>query len=81
MFALTPREWSKDAACAEIGPVDYAFFPDSGSGGYNMAREVCDRCPVRYECLQDALDRDEQWGMYGGLTPNERKALKTDGAA
>ena len=32
-------------------------------------------CPIRTRCLQEALERDDQHGIWGGLTPNERKAL------
>jgi len=41
---------------------------------YAIAREVCNVCPVWKECLNDGTD--EQWGMWGGLTPLERSALK-----
>lgn len=40
---------------------------------YSIAREVCRRCPVWRDCLDDGAD--ERWGMWGGLTPVERKAL------
>jgi len=43
---------------------------------YAIAREVCHVCPVWKECLKDG--NDEQWGMWGGLTPLERTALKTN---
>ncbi|MDQ3349750.1 MAG: WhiB family transcriptional regulator [Acidobacteriota bacterium] len=43
------------------------------------AKAICGRCPVRAECLQSALsvpaDLDRA-GVYGGLDPAERKALR-----
>lgn len=33
-------------------------------------------CPVRNECLKDALDRDEEHGIAGGFSHRERNALK-----
>lgn len=42
---------------------------------YTIAREVCKRCEVWRECLDDGLE--EKWGMWGGLTPHERTALTT----
>lgn len=39
------------------------------------AKEVCEACPVRAECLEDALARREPDGIWGGLTADERRAL------
>lgn len=36
------------------------------------ALEVCARCPVSWECLSFALDRDDRWGIWGGVLPEER---------
>jgi hypothetical protein len=38
---------------------------------YEMGRVVCSTCPVWEECLEAGVD--ERWGMWGGLTPKERK--------
>jgi WhiB family transcriptional regulator, redox-sensing transcriptional regulator len=43
---------------------------------YRQARKLCSRCPVKSECLTVALANDEQFGVWGGLSPNERKGLK-----
>jgi WhiB family redox-sensing transcriptional regulator len=43
--------------------------------------EICRGCPVRAECLASALERDERYGLWGGLTPNERAALLKTGAS
>lgn len=40
----------------------------------NAAKEVCQRCPVRAECLQHALEANERFGIWGGLTPLERRS-------
>ena len=32
-------------------------------------------CPVRAECLAEALDNEIEWGVWGGLTERERRAL------
>lgn len=39
------------------------------------AKEVCGACPVRAECLEDALARREPDGIWGALTADERRAL------
>lgn len=45
----------------------------------NEAKKVCARCPVAALCLQWALDRNEGWGVWGGMTELERRALKRRG--
>ena len=43
---------------------------------YSIARELCRRCPVWETCLEDSQKPPlETWGMWGGLTPQERGAL------
>jgi len=39
------------------------------------ARAVCSACPVRLECLADALDNRMDFGVWGGMTERERRAL------
>lgn len=46
------------------------------SAFYDQARSVCLACPVREECLNHALDEKERWGMWGGLTPIERRRIE-----
>ncbi len=42
---------------------------------YDRAVEVCQRCPVRSRCLNQALNAGETLGVWGGLTPTQRAAL------
>jgi len=67
-----PRPWQDDALCKETDPE--LFFPDTG-GSTRAAKAVCMRCPVRVECLLDAMQRKERYGIFGGLTENERRKL------
>jgi WhiB family redox-sensing transcriptional regulator len=64
-------QWSKDAACRSVDP-DELF---AGSAGQNRAKAVCTGCPVRTECLADALDNRVEWGVWGGMSERERRAL------
>jgi WhiB family redox-sensing transcriptional regulator len=41
----------------------------------NRAKVVCATCPVRTECLADALDNRVEYGVWGGMTERERRAL------
>ncbi|SOR76592.1 Transcriptional regulator WhiB4 [Streptomyces chartreusis NRRL 3882] len=41
----------------------------------NRAKAVCTGCPVRTECLADALDNRVKFGVWGGMTARERRAL------
>jgi len=55
------------------------WFPVRG-GDYSRARAICRACPVRLECLSDAIatepgSLDERHGMRGGLTPPQRHRL------
>ena len=45
------------------------------------AKAVCRNCPVWAECLGYALERDEAFGIWGGLSPRERRHLKLQAVA
>lgn len=70
--------WHRDAVCAQTDPE--AFFPEKG-GTTRPAKAVCEGCTVRVECLQWALDNDERFGVWGGLSDRERRRLKRGEAA
>lgn len=65
--------WKEDALCASTDPE--AFFPEKG-GSTREAKRVCAACDVRVECLEFALDHDERFGIWGGLSERERRRLK-----
>lgn len=64
-------EWPRQAACGNDAP-DSLFV--SGAAQHR-AKSVCKGCPVRTECLADALDNRVEFGVWGGLTERERRAL------
>ena len=78
-LARLEEPWRDRAACEGMG-CDL-FFPEPtaipGVQGwrtsYDAAKVICDRCPVRQECLEEALRYHEAHGMWGGLTPRQRK--------
>jgi len=66
-------EWMADGLCQQVdGEV---WYPEKGSSNRD-AKRVCLACPVKAECLQYALDNDEQFGVWGGLSSAERRKLR-----
>ena len=64
--------WTENAACR--GMSQDVFYPEDGSR-YPVARRVCADCPVRQQCLNEALEMETyhaRYGMFGGMSPNER---------
>jgi WhiB family redox-sensing transcriptional regulator len=72
-YAPGDESWRQDALCAETDPE--AFFPEKG-GSTREAKRVCVGCPVRMQCLEYALDNDERFGIWGGLSERERRRVK-----
>jgi WhiB family transcriptional regulator, redox-sensing transcriptional regulator len=68
-------DWRDRALCAEVDPE--LFFPDKGESS-RPAKRVCAACEVRAECLQQALDRGERFGVWGGLSERERRVLERE---
>jgi WhiB family redox-sensing transcriptional regulator len=65
--------WQERALCAQTDPE--AFFPEKG-GSTREAKRICTTCEVRAECLEYALEHDERFGIWGGLSERERRRLK-----
>ncbi|GAB3499873.1 hypothetical protein GCM10027572_36100 [Flexivirga lutea] len=70
--------WREQAACRGENPE--LFFPVGTSGPalqqIERAKEICRHCPVAAQCLAAALAGGEDAGIWGGLTAEERRALK-----
>ena len=64
-------EWFSRAACRTTDP-DELFVQGAAQ---NRAKSVCMACNVRTECLADALDHRVEFGVWGGMTERERRAL------
>ena len=69
----SPLAWQVDALCAQTDPE--AFFPEKG-GSTRDAKRVCTSCEVKSECLEYALQNDERFGIWGGLSERERRRLR-----
>lgn len=68
-----PEDWTERALCAQTDPD--AFFPDVGQTTRH-AKRTCAACEVRTECLEYALTHDERFGVWGGYSERERRALR-----
>ena len=70
----TEAGWRAGASCRNL-PADM-FFPDpADDAGRKRAIRVCERCPVRAECLGEALRNNEPHGIWGGYGPIARQRL------
>ncbi len=70
--SLWGAEWMRDGLCAQTDPD--SFFPDKGKSN-REAKQVCMSCPVRAECLEAALERNERFGVWGGMSERERRRV------
>ena len=64
-------DWASRAVCKEARP-DELFVRGAAQ---NRAKQMCAGCPVRSECLAEALDNAIEWGVWGGMTERERRAI------
>jgi WhiB family redox-sensing transcriptional regulator len=73
-----PMDWRDKAACLTADPE--LFFPVGNTGPavdqIDKAKAVCGRCTVTEICLQYALETGQDSGVWGGLSEDERRALK-----
>jgi len=65
--------WQADSLCAQTDPE--AFFPEKG-GSTREAKKICGQCEVSAQCLEYALQNDERFGIWGGLSERERRRLR-----
>lgn len=64
-------QWTTRALCRRVDP-DALFVQGAAQ---HRAKLICRDCPVRVECLADALDNRVEFGVWGGMTERERRAL------
>ncbi|MCU1570373.1 MAG: whiB [Naasia sp.] len=67
--------WQGDALCGQTDPE--AFFPEKG-GSTREAKKICTTCEVKNQCLEYALQNDERFGIWGGLSERERRKLRKE---
>ena len=71
-------DWRHKAVCREEDPE--LFFPVGNSGPalaqIAKAKLVCNKCPVTHDCLAWAISSGQDAGVWGGMSEDERRALK-----
>jgi WhiB family redox-sensing transcriptional regulator len=72
-------DWQLRAACRGL-PSDVFFHPDRERGPVRsrrtqIAKSICAACPVAAACLAHALEVREPYGVWGGLSEDEREEL------
>ena len=72
-------EWQFEGACRETGSESF-YHPDGERGAARRlrdaaAKEICARCPVIDACREHALALREPFGVWGGLTEDERAVV------
>ena len=67
--------WRNRALCSQTDPE--VFFPEKG-GSTRDAKQVCELCEVREQGLDWAVDHDERFGIWGGMSERERRRYKKE---
>ena len=74
------RDWRIDALCRDTAPD--LFFPVGSTGlaveQIEAAKAVCNECPSKAPCLQFALDTNQDSGIWGGTSEDERRQLRRE---
>lgn len=70
MAVVEDEDWPSRAKCRGMND---ALFPEGRD--QRRAKAVCMGCPVRVNCLAEALDNRIEWGVWGGMTERERRQL------
>ena len=75
--------WRQHAICRDTDPD--LFFPIGTTGQalvqIDRAREVCNQCPVKVDCLEFALETNQDSGIWGGASEEERRMIRRQAVA
>jgi len=70
--------WQDEASCMTVDPE--LFFPVGTTGDavvqVEAAKAICRSCPVAGLCLEFALSSRQDFGVWGGLSEDERRSLR-----
>jgi WhiB family redox-sensing transcriptional regulator len=73
---LDIQRWMSNAACK--GNTEGDWFPEQPgrTPAIKLAMDICNRCPVKIECLEYAMIQPNLHGIWGGLSARKRGALR-----
>ncbi len=78
IFDWDRESWREGASCRQTKPA--LFFPAGNTGvaleQITAAKAVCRTCPVQSECLEFALETNQEAGIWGGTDEDERRRLR-----
>lgn len=66
------NEWMARGICRDHPPE--VFFPSDGVG-VEVAKKLCETCPVKRECLEYALEHRVDHGVWGGTSERQRRRI------
>lgn len=67
------QPWMRKAACRQTAAIAQTYDQFFGEGSHpSEAIRLCARCPVRVQCLDQALANREKYGVWGGMTWSQR---------
>jgi WhiB family redox-sensing transcriptional regulator len=69
---MPPIQWQDEAACKTL-PLE-VFFPPAEQEA-EAAKVICSGCTVREPCLEAALAAGERFGIWGGMSTDERQSV------
>lgn len=72
---VQPPAFMARGLCGQVDPE--VFFPEPGQSSL-YAKRVCAVCPVRRQCLSWAVETGQQWGIWGGMSAREMRALRKE---
>lgn len=70
--------WPEEGSCRGVDPE--VFFPISDDEAWR-AKEICNVCTVKTDCLAFSLQNRERYGVWGGVTERERQEMFRRGVA
>lgn len=68
--------WWHDASCRDYPYPDIFVTPETAKRQISQAKAICERCPVRLQCYEEALKTDS-FGVFAGFTHSERQKISS----
>ena len=74
-FSWKTQPWRLEADCTSVG-LEAFYVDETEFYDFTRLKKVCDGCPVKYQCLDDAIENnDVRFGFRGGLSAKGRRNI------